>query len=113
MFEEFTHTEIFFVRFFQKRKYKKHKKERAPANTADEAIKTMLAEKKLSTKINYDVLKDLNAGNDITSSKQKQDVRTSKIIEDRPSLFESDLMPVVYESGPVESKLSFRSGMKR
>ncbi|KAM7376406.1 hypothetical protein PAMP_006142 [Pampus punctatissimus] len=37
-------------------------KKRAPirANTADEAIEKMLEQKKISSKINYDVLKDLN-----------------------------------------------------
>ncbi|XP_029316218.1 BRF1 general transcription factor IIIB subunit a, partial [Cottoperca gobio] len=46
----------------------KEKKSRGPkrkhppirANTADEAIEKMLEQKKISTKINYDVLKDLN-----------------------------------------------------
>ncbi|XP_034531273.1 transcription factor IIIB 90 kDa subunit-like [Notolabrus celidotus] len=46
----------------------KEKKPRAPnrrrppirANTADEAIEKMLEQKRISTKINYDVLKDLN-----------------------------------------------------
>ncbi|XP_069577491.1 transcription factor IIIB 90 kDa subunit-like isoform X1 [Brachyistius frenatus] len=46
----------------------KEKKRRAPsrkhppirANTADEAIEKMLEQKKISSKINYDVLKDLN-----------------------------------------------------
>lgn len=37
-------------------------KKRQPirANTADEAIEKMLEQKKISSKINYDVLKDLN-----------------------------------------------------
>ncbi|XP_054618112.1 BRF1 RNA polymerase III transcription initiation factor subunit b [Dunckerocampus dactyliophorus] len=44
------------------KKCKKKKKETIQASTAGEAIKKMLEKKKISTKINYDVLKDLNGG---------------------------------------------------
>ncbi|XP_061785883.1 BRF1 general transcription factor IIIB subunit b isoform X1 [Nerophis lumbriciformis] len=40
----------------------KKKKESLQSSTAGEAIKKMLEKKKISTKINYDVLKDLNSG---------------------------------------------------
>ncbi|XP_019740487.1 transcription factor IIIB 90 kDa subunit isoform X1 [Hippocampus comes] len=47
----------------EKTKKKKKKKEDAvPLATAGEAIKKMLEKKKISAKINYDVLKDLNGG---------------------------------------------------
>uniref|UniRef100_A0A3Q2XPH4 Brf1 TBP-binding domain-containing protein n=1 Tax=Hippocampus comes TaxID=109280 RepID=A0A3Q2XPH4_HIPCM len=47
----------------KKTKKKKKKKEDAvPLATAGEAIKKMLEKKKISAKINYDVLKDLNGG---------------------------------------------------
>ncbi|XP_061559713.1 BRF1 RNA polymerase III transcription initiation factor subunit b isoform X2 [Phycodurus eques] len=45
-----------------KPKKKKKKKDSVQASTAGEAIKKMLERKKISTKINYDVLKDLNGG---------------------------------------------------
>ncbi|XP_077366427.1 transcription factor IIIB 90 kDa subunit isoform X3 [Festucalex cinctus] len=45
-----------------KKKKKKKKKENLQASTAGEAIKKMLAKKKISAKINYDVLNGLNGG---------------------------------------------------
>ncbi|KAM6961254.1 transcription factor IIIB 90 kDa subunit-like [Aplochiton taeniatus] len=47
---------------YKERKPRGPSKKRAPirASTADEAIEKMLEQKKISTKINYDVLKDLN-----------------------------------------------------
>lgn len=44
----------------KKRKYSGKKNRNTPANSAGEAIEKMLQEKKISTKINYDVLKSLN-----------------------------------------------------
>ncbi|CAL4171543.1 unnamed protein product, partial [Meganyctiphanes norvegica] len=44
----------------KKKTYTKKNKNNGPANTAGEAIEKMLMEKKLSSKINYDVLKNLN-----------------------------------------------------
>ncbi|XP_034433351.1 BRF1 RNA polymerase III transcription initiation factor subunit a isoform X2 [Hippoglossus hippoglossus] len=47
---------------YKEKKPRGPSKKRAPirANTADEAIEKMLEQKKISSKINYDVLKDLN-----------------------------------------------------
>ncbi|CAJ1074552.1 transcription factor IIIB 90 kDa subunit-like [Xyrichtys novacula] len=47
---------------YKEKKPRASGKKRAPirANTADEAIEKMLEQKRISTKINYDVLKDLN-----------------------------------------------------
>lgn len=47
---------------YKERKPRGPSRKRAPirASTADEAIEKMLEQKKISTKINYDVLKDLN-----------------------------------------------------
>ncbi|KAA0718124.1 Transcription factor IIIB 90 kDa subunit [Triplophysa tibetana] len=47
---------------YKERKPKKPGRRREPINasTADEAIEKMLEQKRISTKINYDVLKDLN-----------------------------------------------------
>lgn len=50
----------FVVFCFQPKKPKK-KKERIEALTAGEAIEKMLEKKKISSKINYDVLRDLNS----------------------------------------------------
>ncbi|KAK3887780.1 hypothetical protein Pcinc_008108 [Petrolisthes cinctipes] len=44
----------------KKKTYTKKSKNNTPANTAGEAIEKMLMEKKLSNKINYDVLRSLN-----------------------------------------------------
>ena len=70
----------------------------------------MLAERKLSTKINYDVLRDLAAegGVDINGPVKVETKVDAK--EDKKDLFK---MPIVYESGPVEKKLKFRPGLKR
>ena len=42
------------------------------ANTADEAIEKMLEQKKISTKINYDVLKDLNTKPDASPAQKAE-----------------------------------------
>lgn len=94
---------------FKKRKVKR-KKVITPADSAEEAIHTMLTERKLSTKINYDVLRDLAAEGGV-------DVKTMAKSEPKTETDEKTLdiskMPVIYESGPVQRKLKFRSGMKR
>ena len=48
--------------FFLKKPAKRKKKDsyQTPASTAGEAIERMLVEKKISSKINYDVLRDLD-----------------------------------------------------
>ncbi|MCL4127796.1 UNVERIFIED_CONTAM: hypothetical protein GTU68_018923, partial [Idotea baltica] len=48
----------------KKKTYTKRPKNSAPANTAGEAIEKMLHDKKLSNKINYDVLRNLNGDHD-------------------------------------------------
>lgn len=45
----------------KKKRRNPRKKTMGPANSAGEAIEKMLVEKKISSKINYDVLKSLNA----------------------------------------------------
>lgn len=55
---------------------KKPSKKREPilASTAGEAIEKMLEQKKISSKINYDVLRDLNSkGGGNTSTQQAED----------------------------------------
>ncbi|KAB7506545.1 Transcription initiation factor IIB [Armadillidium nasatum] len=56
----------------QKKVYKKRQKNTGPANTAGEAIEKMLQDKKLSNKINYDVLRNLNGENDSEKEDKEQ-----------------------------------------
>ena len=107
--------------------------------TADEAIKTMLAERKLSSKINYDVLRGLKSedggsgssdmlgyddGNDSDdNTRQAGDLvpkvessSLSTIIEEEEGELTSSSgqMAVVYESGPtLATSSSRRAGSKR
>ncbi|CAK9817721.1 Transcription factor IIIB 90 kDa subunit [Anthophora quadrimaculata] len=57
----------------KRRRTTKRNKSQAPANTAGEAIEKMLQEKKISSKINYEVLKSLNVGVS-TPNKEQQKV---------------------------------------
>lgn len=57
---------LFLNSFFQKRKTRK--KHPIQANTAGEAIEKMLQEKKISNKINYDVLRNLNSRFNLSST---------------------------------------------
>lgn len=65
---------------------KKPSKRRAPiqASTAGEAIEKMLEQKKISSKINYDVLRDLNSkgGSTPKHEKSEQEISTT---ESKPS----------------------------
>ncbi|KAK9300787.1 hypothetical protein QLX08_006649 [Tetragonisca angustula] len=54
----------------KRRRTTKRNKSQAPANTAGEAIEKMLQEKKISSKINYEVLKSLN----VNSTKEQQKI---------------------------------------
>ncbi|XP_044007338.1 transcription factor IIIB 90 kDa subunit-like isoform X2 [Aphidius gifuensis] len=69
----------------KKRKTGSRKKNQIPASSAGEAIEKMLREKKISTKINYEVLKSLNTSVENKDSQDKLDevVATSEIV--RPS----------------------------
>ncbi|XP_074661350.1 transcription factor IIIB 90 kDa subunit-like [Tubulanus polymorphus] len=80
------------------KKKRKTKKKPIQANTAGEAIEMMLAEKKISSKINYDVLKDLNR---LSESKT---VAASTVIENNS---------IVIPASPTPNKLSFERRFKR
>lgn len=60
---------------YKERKTRKPGKRREPINasTADEAIEKMLERKRISTKINYDVLKDLNKSNPKSPTRQSEE----------------------------------------
>lgn len=61
------------------------KKNTGPANSAGEAIEKMLQEKKISSKINYDVLKSLNVNNPAEKSEPlKAEPKTNKISTKAP-----------------------------
>ncbi|XP_072031993.1 transcription factor IIIB 90 kDa subunit-like [Amphiura filiformis] len=49
----------------QPKKKKKQRKPQTPASSAGEAIEKLLVEKKISSKINYDVLRDLNKSSEM------------------------------------------------
>ncbi|XP_057197919.1 BRF1 RNA polymerase III transcription initiation factor subunit a isoform X2 [Triplophysa rosa] len=60
---------------YKERKPKKPGRRREPINasTADEAIEKMLEQKRISTKINYDVLKDLNKSSPKSPTRQSEE----------------------------------------
>ncbi|XP_075148063.1 brf RNA polymerase III subunit [Haematobia irritans] len=97
----------------EKKKRKSRKKVIGPSTTAGEAIEKMLQEKKISTKINYDILKTLTEGGASTSAGGsnsdnpmggivKQEANRDEI-NIKPKLDISQL-PVVVESGPIHTK---------
>ncbi|XP_012344124.1 LOW QUALITY PROTEIN: transcription factor IIIB 90 kDa subunit [Apis florea] len=65
----------------KRRRTTKRNKSQAPANTAGEAIEKMLQEKKISSKINYEVLKSLNVSLNTSKEQQKieEPIQPSKI----------------------------------
>ncbi|XP_040188899.1 transcription factor IIIB 90 kDa subunit [Rana temporaria] len=67
---------------YKEQKPKKPSKRRAPiqASTAGEAIEKMLEQKKISSKINYDVLRDLNSkgGSTPKHEKSEQEISTTE-----------------------------------
>lgn len=62
----------------KKKRRASRKKNIGPSNTAGEAIEKMLQEKKISTKINYEILKALTAPSAINDSKVDEDTIDSK-----------------------------------
>ncbi|XP_041831414.1 transcription factor IIIB 90 kDa subunit-like isoform X3 [Melanotaenia boesemani] len=64
----------------EKKKKKYRKREQIEASTAGEAIEKMLEKKKISSKINYDVLRDLNrgAGSASTSTSDPPDATATR-----------------------------------
>lgn len=86
----------------EKKKRKPRKKVIGPSSTAGEAIEKMLQEKKISSKINYDILKTLTEGMGSFSGE-------SETAEDAPkpkTLEELEQTPVIVEEGPISSKSS-------
>ena len=98
----------------QKRRTYKRKtfKDRPICDTAEEAIKTMLAERKLSSKINYDVLRGLKSedGTEDSSDVTTLVPKAEKI--ETPSSGRISEMNIVYETGPTSMSTTKR-GVKR
>lgn len=68
----------------KRKNYTKKNKNNMPANTAGEAIEKMLLEKKLSNKINYDVLRSLK-GEDVKEDKDiKEEKPNTKLLKAIP-----------------------------
>lgn len=57
----------------KKRKNVKKKSNTTPANSAGEAIEKMLQEKRISSKINYDVLKSLNIASSVKNVEKTEE----------------------------------------
>ncbi|KAI8130650.1 hypothetical protein FF38_05020 [Lucilia cuprina] len=95
----------------EKKKRKPRKKVIGPSTTAGEAIEKMLQEKKISTKINYDILRSLNEGGPSTSAdvKIKSENAADKIDNDETAIklkLETKDLPVIVETGPIKTKNS-------
>ncbi|XP_045606346.1 transcription factor IIIB 90 kDa subunit-like [Procambarus clarkii] len=68
----------------KKKNYTKKSKSNTPANTAGEAIEKMLLEKRLSNKINYDVLRSLNGDEEEGKVDIKEEKPNPKLIKAAP-----------------------------
>lgn len=88
-----------------KKKRKPKKKQIGPSQTAGEAIEKMLQEKKISSKINYDILKTL--------TEPKSDGSTEIIIEnDMKPDTKTDIKPAPYTTGkPLAKKPKLEFGL--
>ena len=71
------------------------------ANTAGEAIEKIVLEKKISSKINYDVLRSLNSAPSAPETVGQADVPVTIATNDAVAM---DTRPVIVESGPVRKK---------
>ena len=97
----------------EKKKRKSRKKVIGPSTTAGEAIEKMLQEKKISTKINYDILRTLTEGGP-SSSNNTGDVKIkseSNVSEKTTNeavgvnlKVETKDLPVIVETGPINTK---------
>lgn len=86
----------------EKKKRKPRKKVIGPSSTAGEAIEKMLQEKKISSKINYDILKTLTEGMGSFTSEGEISAEDPK----PKTLDELAQTPAIVEDGPISSKQS-------
>lgn len=100
----------------EKKKRKPRKKIIGPSTTAGEAIEKMLQEKKISTKINYDILRTLTEGGPSTSTTTDVDVK-SEIAAEKPANADNALalkletkdLSVAQETGSAKTKNRYPS----
>uniref|UniRef100_A0A1A9WNQ1 Cyclin-like domain-containing protein n=1 Tax=Glossina brevipalpis TaxID=37001 RepID=A0A1A9WNQ1_9MUSC len=92
----------------EKKKRKPRKKVIGPSSTPGEAIEKMLQEKKISTKINYDILRTLTEGaSNLACNKNDNEILENIVNPDEnKEKVKLDLkdLPVVVESGPIQRK---------
>lgn len=77
----------------KKRKKPTKKKQMEPSSTAGEAIEKILQEKKISSKINYDILKSLTGGADATTELVVAKVEQETVVEVEPVGGHSLMLP--------------------
>ncbi|XP_073816123.1 brf RNA polymerase III subunit [Musca autumnalis] len=94
----------------EKKKRKSRKKVIGPSTTAGEAIEKMLQEKKISTKINYDILKTLTEGGGAAASTSTNASNSNSAADGiKQEVKREDIKPkvdVIIESGPIHTKHS-------
>uniref|UniRef100_A0A8D0L3I8 Brf1 TBP-binding domain-containing protein n=1 Tax=Sphenodon punctatus TaxID=8508 RepID=A0A8D0L3I8_SPHPU len=98
---------------YKEQKPKKSAKKREPiqASTAGEAIEKMLEQKKISSKINYNVLRDLNSKGSSTPKKEDDstdDSSNTKRLSRRKSIASRNIANPVNSVGKRYSNCSFR-----
>ncbi|KZC05338.1 PREDICTED: transcription factor IIIB 90 kDa subunit [Dufourea novaeangliae] len=86
----------------KRRRTTKRNKSQAPANTAGEAIEKMLQEKKISSKINYEVLKSLSVSVNAPSKEQQKTEKHVQSKQDVDNIATSSKTPTVYS--PLKSE---------
>lgn len=84
----------------ERKKRRGKKKPIGPSSSAGEAIEKMLQEKKISSKINYDILKSLTAPAD------KEIGESEIILEIDTQTDVTDLMPIKVETSPRKSLIN-------
>ncbi|XP_030369291.1 transcription factor IIIB 90 kDa subunit isoform X2 [Scaptodrosophila lebanonensis] len=85
----------------ERKKRKPRRKPIGPSTTAGEAIEKMLQEKKISNKINYDILKTLTEGMGAAG----EPVASGSDANSKPiTLDELQLTPIIVEEGPIKTK---------
>ncbi|XP_076296252.1 brf RNA polymerase III subunit [Lasioglossum baleicum] len=92
----------------KRRRTTKRNKSQAPANTAGEAIEKMLQEKKISSKINYEVLKSLNVTVN-TPGKELQKTGELHAKQEMDNASSSSKTPSKSEDKPVTPRKRSRS----
>uniref|UniRef100_A0A1B0G543 Cyclin-like domain-containing protein n=1 Tax=Glossina morsitans morsitans TaxID=37546 RepID=A0A1B0G543_GLOMM len=93
----------------EKKKRKPRKKVIGPSSTAGEAIEKMLQEKKISTKINYEILRTLTEGasgaaTSKTDNALPGDVADPEEDKEAAKVIDPKDLPIIVETGPIQRK---------